>query len=182
MPTEAQQPDTFSIKPFDPNSQDRTAFSCGVSQIDNYLQLTAKKNSKADMVKIWAALDGRSRIVGFYGINMHAVAVDEMPSAYRKKAPRHGLLPAAFIAMMGVDRTRQGQGLGGVLLADALNRIGRVAEEIGTAAVLLDITNDGDKHAIERRCRYYKSFGFTALPDQPLRLFIPIQTVRELSG
>ena len=182
MPTEADKPDTFTIEPFDPKPQDRTAFSCGVEQIDNYLQLTAKKSSKADMVKVWVALDADKRILGFYGINMHAVAADEMPPAYRKKAPRHGLLPAAFIAMMGVDRMVQGQGLGSVLLADALCRIGRVADEIGTAAVLLDVFDDGDPQAVQRRQRYYESFGFCPLPDQPLRLFLPIHTVRQLSG
>lgn len=182
MPAEADAETDFKIEPFDPKSHDRTAFSCGVAQIDNYLKLTAKKSSKADVVRIWVILDHDVRIIGFYGINMHAIAAENMPSAYQKKAPKHGLLPAAFIAMIGVDQSQQGEGIGGVLLADALSRIGRVADEIGTTAVLLDILDDGDDEAVARRRRYYESFGFASLPDQPLRLFMPIQTVRALSG
>lgn len=92
------------------------------------------------------------------------------------------MLPAAFISMIGVDQTMQGKGLGSALLADALSRIGRVSDEIGTCAVLLDVFDCGNPGTVARRKAYYESFGFIPLPDQPLRLFMPIQTVRTLSG
>lgn len=113
---------------------------------------------------------------------MHAVIAENMPEELAKKAPRHGMLPAAFISMIGVDQTMQGKGLGSALLADALSRIGRVSDEIGTCAVLLDVFDCGNPGTVARRKAYYKSFGFIPLPDQPLRLFMPIQTVRTLSG
>lgn len=170
----------FTIHPFDPKKHDRAAFSCGVPQIDNYLKLTAKKGSKADIVRIWVIIDENNNIVGFYGINMHAIQVDEMPASYAKKAMRHGVLPAAFIAMIGVDKKQQGNGIGSVLVADALSRIGRISDDIGTCAILLDVFNDGDKEAVLRRKKYYEEFGFIPLPDQQLRLFMPIQTAKNL--
>lgn len=182
MPTDAAVDAKFTIEPFDAKSQDRTAFSCGVPQIDNYLKLTAKKGSKADVVRIWVVLDDDRRTLGFYGINMHAVVAEDMPDELAKKAPRHNMLPAAFISMIGVDQTKQGKGLGSALLADALSRIGRVSDEIGTCAVLLDVFDCGKTEIVARRKAYYESFGFIPLPNQPLRLFMPIQTVRALSG
>ena len=182
MPTDAIDEAPYTIEPFDPKTQDRAAFSCGVSQIDNYLKLTAKKDSKADVVRVWVVLDGDRHIVGSYGINMHSVVAEEMPEALAKKAPRHGVLPTAFISMIGVDLSMQGQGLGSALLADVLGRIGRISDEIGTCAVLLDVLDCGDPETVARRKAYYESFGFIPLPDQPLRLFMPIQTVRALSG
>ena len=182
MPAEPEDKAPFTIQPFDPEAHNRTAFSCGVPQIDNYLKLTAKKGSKADMVRVWVAIDDNSNIVGFYGINMHAVGVKDMPATYEKKAMKHGLLPAAFIAMIGVDKTRQGTGIGSALVADALSRIGRVSDDIGTCVVMLDVFDDGDSDAVARRKTYYEAFGFIPLPDQPLRLFMPIKTVRALSG
>ncbi len=182
MPTEAAVEAKYTIEPFDPKTQDRAAFSCGVPQIDNYLKLTAKKGSKADVVRIWVVIDSECHIVGFYGISMHSVVADEMPEALAKKAPRHGALPTAFISMIGVDQSMQRQGLGSALLADALSRIGRVSDEIGTCAVLLDVFDCGDPETVARRKTYYESFGFASLPDQPLRLFMPIQTIRVLSG
>ncbi|MBD1549673.1 GNAT family N-acetyltransferase [Roseibium aggregatum] len=181
MPTDPEKQAPFTIQPFDPKTHDRAAFSCGVPQIDNYLKLTAKKGSKADVVRIWVVTDAENHIVGFYGINMHAVAVEAMPDAYKKKAMKHGLLPAAFIAMIGVDQEHQGNGLGSVLVADALNRIARASEEIGTCVIMLDVFDDGDTDAVTRRKTYYESFGFIPLPDQPLRLFMPVATAREAS-
>lgn len=182
MPTDAEQQAPFTIQPFDPKTHDRTAFSCGVPQIDNYLKLTAKKGTKADVVRIWVVIDEQNKIVGFYGINMHALDVKEMPASYKKKAMKHGLLPAAFIAMIGVDEKKQSNGLGSALLADALNRIARASYEIGTCVIMLDVFDDGDVDAVTRRKNYYESFGFTPLPDQPLRLFMPVATAREVIG
>lgn len=182
MPTDTKKQSQLTIQPFDPGSHDRAAFSCGVPRIDNYLKLTAKKGSKADVVRIWVAVNKANSIVGFYGINMHAIDVRDMPERYLKLAPKHGQLPAAFIAMIGVDERQQGNGLGSALVADALSRIARVSDEIGTCVVVLDVLDDGDPIAVKRRMAYYEDFGFIPLPDQPLRFFMPVQTARALSG
>lgn len=180
MPNKNTDQAPFKIQPFDPKTHDRAAFSCGVPQIDNYLKLTAKKGSKADVVRIWVVLDVKNNIVGFYGINMHAINVKDMPETYQKKAGKHGLLPAAFIAMIGVNQTQHGNGIGSALVADALNRVARLSDEIGTCVIVLDIFDDGDAETVARRKTYYESFGFIPLPDQPLRLFMPVQTARKL--
>jgi len=182
MSTKSKDQPPYNIQPFDPKVHDRAAFSCGVPQIDNYLKLTAKKGSKADVVRVWVIIDAANSIVGFYGINMHAIDVHDMPANYKKKAMKHGLLPAAFISMIGVDRGLQGKGIGSALVADALNRIARVSDEIGTCVVVLDVFGDDDPDAVTRRKAYYEDFGFIALPDQPLRLFMPIQTARTVLG
>lgn len=180
MPTSTRGLPPFTIKLFDPAVHDRSHFSCGVLQIDNFLKLTAKKGSKADVVRIWVIINDNSEVIGFYGINMHSVDVGDMPQSYAKKAMKHGLLPAAFIAMVGVDSGQQGKGIGGILIADALNRIARVSEEIGTCVIILDVFDDGNSEAVELRKAYYEAFGFISLPSQPLRLFMPVQTAREL--
>lgn len=182
MPSKTDEQPPFKIQPFDPKTHDRAAFSCGVPQIDNYLKLTAKKGSKADVVRVWVVIDAKSNIVGFYGINMHAINVKEMPGSYQKKAGKYGQLPAAFIAMIGVDKTQQGNGIGSALVADALSRIARVSDEIGTCVIVLDVFDDGDDDTVARRKKYYEAFGFLPLPDQTLRLFMPVQTARELVG
>lgn len=182
MPAKTEDQAPYEIQPFDHSLHDRAAFSCGVHQIDNYLKLTAKKGSKADVVRVWVVVDDNHRILGFYGINMHAIDVKDMPSAYAKKTMKHGMLPAAFIAMIGVDQNQQGNGIGSVLVADALNRIALASEQIGTCVVVLDAFDDGNTDMVARRKSCYEGFGFIPLPDQPLRLFMPVATVRALSG
>jgi len=182
MPSNTDHQPPFTILPFDPNTHDRAAFSCGVPQIDNYLKLTAKKGSKADVVRVWVVLDTDTNTVGSYGINMHAIDVKDLPETYKNKAGKHGLLPAAFIAMIGVDQSQQGNGIGSALVADAVCRIARISDEIGTCVIVLDVFDDGDADTVARRKTYYETFGFLPLPGQPLRLFMPVQTARELAG
>jgi len=82
--------------------------------------------------------------------------------------------------MFGVDETYQGRGLGRVLLADALKRAARVSEEIGLAVVILDVLDDGDAEAVEKRYRFYEAFGFISFPSRRLRMFIPTATILQI--
>lgn len=181
MPTSAESKAIPKIQPFDPKKHDRAAFSCGVEQVDNFLKRTAKKADKADVVRIWVVVDAKNHIIGFYGINMHSVAVEKMPEKYKKKTLKHGLLPAAFIAMIGVEEGHQRKGLGKALVADALNRIAVASDQIAACVIMLDVLNDGDEGAIAQRKNYYENFGFIPLPNQQLRLFMPIETARQAS-
>lgn len=70
---------------------------------------------------------------------------------------------------------RQRQGLGEDLLIDALHRCLRVGEQVGILAVLVDA-----KH--ERAKAFYDRCEFESLPDQPLKLWLPISAVRRLIG
>jgi len=167
----------WRIEAFNPTSHDRRGFSCGIPTIDNYLKLTARKLVQANMVRLWVAVAKDHRVKGFYAINAHAVLADDMPAPIAKKTARHGYIPAAFIAMMGVDRECQGRGLGSILLADALARIARTADDIGISVVLLDVFDCGDPERIARRKVFYEAFGFRPLPSRPLRLFLPIATI-----
>lgn len=41
----------FTIEPLDPAKHDRAAFSCGITQVDNFFRRTANKLAKADNVR-----------------------------------------------------------------------------------------------------------------------------------
>ena len=180
MTDEAAREARFTIEPFDPQGHDRTAFSCGVTQIDNFLKRTAKKHQKGDFTRVWVAVRPPERkILGYYAINGHAIETGDLPEALRKRAPRHGQVGAAYLSMIAVDVAARGRGLGRILLADALKRVAAVAGEIGIFAVVLDVLDDGDANAMARRRRFYQAFGFVSFPSQPLRMFLPVQTIRD---
>ena len=42
----------------------------------------------------------------------------------------------------------------------------------------MNLFDDSDADAVARRRTYYEECGFIALPDQPLRLFMPIAAAR----
>lgn len=60
-----------------------------------------------------------------------------------------------------------GQGLGGALLADALDRTAR--SEIAAYALMVDAKDD-------LAVAFYRHHGFIPLPDSPLTLFLPLAT------
>jgi len=168
------------IEPFDRARHVRDNFHSGVEGVDSYLKLTAGKLAKAGNIRVFVLVDvdNPDDIIGFYTLNAHAVDYGELPKKYKRGAPGHGSIPAAFISMMGVDNSRQGEKIGAHLLADALKRILIGAEAVATAVVLLDVINCGDTDQIKRRTQFYQNFGFQPLESQPTRLFLPIATIK----
>ena len=175
-------PAGFVIEPFDPSRHDRTGFSCGIEQVDNYFRKTANKLAKADNVRFFVMADPEGQVIGFYAINAHAVQYDELPTRYARSRPSHGNIPAAYISMIGRDRKFQGGGYGGDLLVDALRRIDRAAAALGIAVVMLDVLDCGDAARVARRQALYAAYGFMPLVSNPLRRFLPMKTVQELIG
>ena len=80
--------------------------------------------------------------------------------------------------MIGRDERFRGGGFGGDLLIDALVRIARAADHLGIAMVMLDVLDCGDAERTERRKALYESYGFRALAAEPLRMFLPMATLR----
>lgn len=171
---------TFTIEPFDPDKHDRTAFSCGVEQVDNFFKKTANKLSKADNTRIYVIITERGAVIGFYALNAHAIDYQDLPQKFARTRPSHGSIPAAFLSMIGIDRRYAGKGYGGDLLVDALIRIATAAESIGIAVVILDVLDDGNAELVARRQALYAKYGFQPLPSNPLRMFLPVASIRKL--
>lgn len=168
------------IEPLDPAVHDRAEFSCGVSRLDNFLKRTARKQRKGDFTRVWVAVEPRQRtILGYYAMNAHSLEAEEdMPRSIIRHAPRSGSIPAVYLSMMAVDERHQGRGLGRILLADALSRAAKAADQIGLKIVVLDAIDDGGPQTTERRKAFYRTMGFQPFPSQPSRMFIATDTVR----
>ncbi len=82
-------------------------------------------------------------------------------------------IPAALIGKLAIDISVQGHGLGARLLIDALGRILRAASEIAVKVVLVDALTEEAK-------AFYQHFGFVEFKEQPMTLFLPIETVGAL--
>jgi GNAT superfamily N-acetyltransferase len=79
----------------------------------------------------------------------------------------------AHLGRLAVDQRYQGQGLGSILLIDALKRTQATAETIGIHAVSV--------HALHQRARQFcQAHGFQSLLDDDLHLFLPMATIRKL--
>jgi ribosomal protein S18 acetylase RimI-like enzyme len=173
---------TYLTQPLDPQRHDRESFASGVRQVDNFFRKTANKLARAHNARTFVVEGGSDAVLGFYTLNAFSIHYDDLPERYARDRPGHGTIPAAFIAMIGVDARHQGQGLGRDLLLDCLARIADIERTIGLAVVVLDVLDCGDPVAVARRAAFYTALGFAALSMQPLRMILPTASLRGLFG
>ena len=156
------------IEPFDPARHERSGFSCGTERLDNFLRFSARKQQKDDFTRVFVAVaEGSPRILGYYALNAHAVATGDLGADRPKRAPNTGSIPALYLSMIAVDRSRQGKGLGSDLAIDALARARNVAGEVGLKLVVLDVIGDGGSDAFARRMAFYRPPRFPELSGSP---------------
>ena len=171
---------SIRIEKFDPGRHDRTNFDCGVGRLNRYLKLSARKQQKDDMTRVYVAVeDGGARILGYHAINVGAMNVDAL---HRRPqgVPRHGEIPALFLGQVAVDKKEQGRGIGGNLMYHVFEKACAIADRVGCHAIILDVISDGGPAESDRREDWYKEFGFSPFPSRPSRMFMTIQQVREV--
>lgn len=108
-------------------------------------------------------------ILGYYTLAATALEPGAIPPAATKHVPRYPLVSATLIGRLAIASSMQGQGLGGILLTDALQRAHASASVIGSTMVVVDALD-------ESAARFYEHFGFVRLTDAP-RLILPMRTI-----
>ena len=82
-------------------------------------------------------------------------------------------IPAMRLGRLAVARSRQREGLGKVLLVEAIYKVAAVASVAGGIGLFVDAK---DQAAAD----FYARFGFEPTPTEPLTLFMPMETARRL--
>ncbi len=148
---------------------DRGSFTCGVESLDRYLKTQAGQDvrRKANAVFVLSEVGEPVRILGYYTLCAMAISQGDVPEAARKHIPRYPLVSATLIGRLAVATEHQGQRLGAVLLADALQRAFESAGTVGSSMVVVDALD-------EPAAGFYAAHGFVRLPDS-LRLVLPMR-------
>jgi GNAT superfamily N-acetyltransferase len=155
---------------------DRKNFDCGEASLELYLHRYANQDIRRRVNRVFVASppDEPQRVIGYYSLSAGSLAAADLPEKFRHRLPRYPV-PVALLGRLAVDRSYQGQGLGAVLIADALQRIALASQVMAVYAVMVDALN-------ETAAEFYRQFGFIPLPSQPLKLFLPMDTVTKSVG
>lgn len=154
-------------------SHDRTNFECGQPLLDEWLKDRASQFDRRDLSRTFVATRPELvAVLGYYAISTHRVVYEVLPTAEAKGLPRLAV-PVLLIGKLAVDRRAQGQGLGALLLVDALRRALQISEQVGIRAVEVDAIDDAAR-------KFYMKFGFRSLLDDPRHLFLTISEIRKL--
>lgn len=153
--------------------QDVTAFCCGEDALDCYLRTQASQDARRGFASVILAVftNAPHVVIGYYTLSATSVALTALPDALRKKLPRYGQVPAALLGRLAVAHTSQGQGVGALLLADALHR----AYHSALAWHLFCVRAKDDTVAT-----FYTHFGFTSTENAPHFLWLTRHEVRKL--
>jgi GNAT superfamily N-acetyltransferase len=156
-------------------SHQRGEFACGKASLDEFLKALVSQYEKRRLGRTYVAVrPGDRRVFGYYTLACGAVPFQNLPAETTRKLPRHPV-PVALLARLAVDRDAQGQGLGKVLLLDALQRCLALSEQLGLFAVEVVALDDAAKG-------FYRKYGFVSLPDSELHLYLPVKTIATAFG
>jgi GNAT superfamily N-acetyltransferase len=152
---------------------DTEAFCCGNDAFDKWLQRIAKQHLSKGISRTYVVEDPErpGTVQGFYSLTVGEAQTASMPATLAKALPRK--IPIVLLARLGVDTRAQGQGLGALLLIDALLRTVRVAKEVGIVAIMVDAKD-------ARSASFYQHFGFAPLPDSPHQWVLTVKTAAAL--
>lgn len=159
----------FKIEPIAKGHRTK-GFDCGEPELNGFLTRFALKNDNNDIGRTFVAVrPDETDVLGYYTISSGTVTFEQLPPEL--KLPKYPI-PTAHIGKLATDKSVQGQGLGEALLFDALARADSASRRIGIRVVELIALN-------EKARSFYLQYGFSELRDDPMRLYLKIETVRE---
>jgi predicted GNAT family N-acyltransferase len=147
---------------------DRSAFDCGVPALNEFLHKFALQQSKKGVCTVYLLIDRRqpADILGFYSLSAAQVEATRLSTIAQKKLPRYPI-PCFRMGRLACSTKHQGQGLGRTLLGLAVERCIQARKQVAAYALLVDAKN-------ALAAAFYEHYGFTALQESPLSLYLPL--------
>lgn len=146
-------------------------FVSGELALDNWLKRRALKNQANDASRTFVALDDTSKVVGYYCLSAGSATINTAPNQLRRNMPDP--IPVMVLGRLAVDKHWQHQGVGCGLLKDAVLRTVKLSQDAGIKALLVHALSDTAAH-------FYKRFGFTSSPLDPMTLMLSMKQARRL--
>jgi GNAT superfamily N-acetyltransferase len=164
----------------DKNLHDRTAFDCGATELNFFLQNHAVRHMKVGVSKTMVLPatellpNKKYPVCSFYTVAPSSIKRASLPSNLAKKLP-HYPVPVFLIAQLAVDKTLQGKNLGKITLVNALEFLWKINQKMSAYAIVVDCINE----TVET---FYEKYGFYHLYKKSgkSRMFLPMKTVAQL--
>jgi GNAT superfamily N-acetyltransferase len=155
-------------------ARDREGFDCGSEPLNIYFWQTARQHTERDISRTFVLVDEDASepkpVLGFFALNICQIRAESLSPDLARKLPRD--VPGIKLGRLAVAFDRQRQGLGKLLLVAAMQKVIEVFESAGGIGLFVDAKDEAAK-------TYYERFGFVPLPDNPMQLFLPLQTLRK---
>jgi len=151
-------------------------FTCGHDAIDKWLKEKAWKRHSGYRVRVRTAhLKGNRNPVGFYALVLNSEPVDHLDRAEKNAGWEGPSFPCVHLWYLAVLQRMQRQGVGRLVLMDAIESVYEISQYAGVYGMTLNAID-------ERAVAFYNSLGFRKYgPDSRTpKMLLPIFTIVEL--
>lgn len=161
-----------SIKLLD-SSVDRNNFDCGNEVLNHYLRAIARQHNKKGISRTFVLVDSSQpqTIIGFVTLALCEIRAVQLPNKWSKKYP--ATIAGVKLARLAVDKKYQRQGIGEILMVEAMKRALIIADNAGVIGLFVDAKDEAAK-------KYYQRYDFVSLSDNPLSMFLPLATIGKI--
>jgi GNAT superfamily N-acetyltransferase len=144
---------------------DRTNFECGEPSLNDWLARMAlqQQTKNTARTRVVVESDAPTTIMAYYTLLTREIEPSQLPNS--RKLPQR--LACVLLGRLAVDQRAQGRGFGRLMLLDAIARTRATIVEAAGIGLAFDALS-------EQAAAFYRSFGFEAFKDDPLRLFLRV--------
>jgi ribosomal protein S18 acetylase RimI-like enzyme len=147
----------------------KESFSCGLPSLDRYLKEQAGQDMKRKLAVSFVLSANNNIVKGYYTLSNGAIPKAVVPEEIQRRLG-YREIPVTLLGRLAVDQQYHRQGLGELLLLDALKRSQEAA--IKTSGSFAVITDPID-HQAEK---FYTKYGFQRL-EGSYRMFLSMKTI-----
>jgi predicted N-acetyltransferase YhbS len=136
----------------------------GKDDLDSWLRRHALAAQQMDSARTFLLIRTEAagnRVAGYISLTMGSVLRADAPAKLVRGLPAYPI-GMVLLARLAVDRSEQGQGIGGLLLSEALRKAVAAGEAAAARFVVVDPIDD-------KAAKFYAHYGFAAVPGRPLR-------------
>lgn len=168
----------YVIKPLDETGHSRTSlkklkFNSKYPKLDDYIKKYAWINHcKKRTARVFVACSENNfkEIKGYYASCTSNFSIAALPEEDRSGFPSN--IPAFLIGKLAVDLEAQNCGIGKSLLRHAFESAVDISEKTGVYAVWAEAIDQTAKQYYVEKC------GFLEFQDEPLSVYLPIETIK----
>lgn len=147
--------------------EDRSGFQSDSEPLDRYFRTQVGQDIRRRVAACYIAIHTASNTVaGYYTLSAADIPVTDAPEDMTKRLPRYPTIPAARLGRLAIDKQFRGMGLGGALLYDAVQRVGR--SEVAMHAMIVEAKDDAAE-------AFYRHHGFALYGSAPGLLIAPLK-------
>ncbi len=152
----------------------KSVFSCGKTMLDVYIHKQANQDIKRKLSACFVISENKTGFIkGYYTLSNNSIPLSDIPNEISKKLPKsYQSIPTILLGRLAIDSKFQGQGIGKILLVDALKRSFEISKTIGSFAVVVDPIDANAEN-------FYHKYGFIKLPNSG-KMFLPMKTISQL--